>query len=152
MMCEMINLAFAYESDELTERLANGAAVTVIRDIPRILITTVETGMTTDGSATTRTTLDLRLDEVSAVSYKGMPVGTTGLFQRARGMQESALEGRVLARFVDEPDDVITTTRIMHDAQSQGKQLVLASPDDRSALQGPSPFTTRQNSSQSMGP
>ncbi|MEO1576865.1 MAG: hypothetical protein AAFU65_18105, partial [Pseudomonadota bacterium] len=78
----------------------------------------------------TQLALDLRLDEVTAQPLAGMPRGAGMLFQRARGMQESALEGRVLARFAEQPEQVVTTTRIMDTAQRQGHELVLlASPD-----------------------
>ncbi len=151
----LINLAFGFESDELTARLAMGAGINVIRDIPRILITTVETSMNTDGSANTKTTLDLRLDEVRAVPKTGLSTGKMRLFQRARGMQESSLEGRLLARFVQNPDDIVTTTRIMHAAQSQGKRLVLAAPTHRSVLDDvaglPDRVLTRMNAALDAG-
>ncbi len=130
----LINLAFAYESDALSVRLAAGAGVRIIRDIPRVLITSIETGITDAGDVRTATTLDLRLDEVHAQPMGGWPVGAAELFQRARGMQESALEGRVLARFVEESDAVVTTEHVMREAQQQGHLLVAITSGNRAAF------------------
>ena len=123
----LINLAFASESDTMSERLAQAAGVRIVRDVPRILITSMETRAAADGEVDTQLALDLRLDEVTALPHEGMPRGAAALFQRARGMQESALEGRVLARFSAEPDAVVTTTRVMSVAQRQGHELVALS-------------------------
>ncbi len=130
----LIAMAFAYESDQLSKKLAAGAGVRIVRDIPRVLMTTVETGADTNGEISTQTTLDLRLDEVNALPLSGVPVGATTLFQKARGMQESALEGRVLARFVQGETDPITTERVMQAAQKQGKQLIVLTPNNRAGI------------------
>ncbi|MEM7083808.1 MAG: hypothetical protein AAF465_13850 [Pseudomonadota bacterium] len=130
----LLNLAFAMESDAMTHRLARGAGVRVIHSTPRILISSVETGVDSDADITTDITLDLRLDEVVALPYEGMPKGVASLFQRARGMQESHLEGSVLERFVADPSKVITTTRLMDAAQRQGKQLLVLTQKSKEVL------------------
>ena len=130
----LINLAFAAASDALTEDLATANGITVIHALPRILISSVETRREADGNVQSDVSLDLRLDAVQAVPYTGMPVLAAEMFQRARGMQESALEGRVLARFVEDPEQIVTTAALMHEAQEQGQNLVLVSPDNRAAL------------------
>ena len=130
----LINLAFAAASDALTEDIAAANGITVVHALPRILISSVETRQETDGTVASDVSLDLRLDAVQAVPYTGMPALAAEVFQRARGMQESALEGRVLARFVEDPQQIVTTAALMEQAQEQGQTLVLVSPDNRAAL------------------
>ncbi len=131
----LINLAFAAASDALTESVAAANGITVVHALPRILISSVETRQEADGSVRSDVSLDLRLDAVRAVPQAGMPALAAEVFQRARGMQESALEGRVLARFVENPEAVVTTAALLRQAQDQGKALVLVTPDDRAALE-----------------
>ena len=127
----LINLAFAHESDELTDRLATNTKVVAVRDVPRVLITSIETNIDGD-DVHTDIALDLRSDTVKAIPYPGMATGASTLFQRARGMQESALEGRVLARFVDE--QVITTPVVLEAAQDQGHELVVIGKENRTLI------------------
>ncbi|MEO0425000.1 MAG: hypothetical protein AAF184_21875 [Pseudomonadota bacterium] len=129
----LINLAFASESDTLSARLARRAGVRLVHDVPRIVITSAHTDVDEASSVDAELTLDLRLDELRALPLGGMPRGAAALFQRARGMQESALEGRVLARFVEDPKQVITTARLMDIAQREGQELLLLTADDPSA-------------------
>ncbi len=133
-MGHLINLAFAAASDALTQDVAAANGITVVHALPRILISSIETRQQAGGSVLSDVSLDLRLDAVQAVPYTGMPKLAAEVFQRARGIQESALEGRVLARFVEEPEGIVTTAALMRQAQEQGQNLVLVSPDNRAAL------------------
>ena len=130
----LVNLAFAAESDELTDRMAAAAGVTASRHAPRLLISSAESSVGVGGEVETMVRLDLRLDEVRAVPFAGMPKGVAPLFQRARGMLESALEGRVLARFSPDPSQIVTCETILREAQNSGVELALIVPDNRSVL------------------
>ncbi len=130
----LINLAFAAASDALTENIATANGITAVHALPRILISSIETRQGAGGSVLSDVSLDLRLDAVQAVPYTGMPKLAAEVFQRARGIKESALEGRVLARFVENPEQIVTTEALMRQAQEQGQNMVLISPDNRAAL------------------
>lgn len=120
--------AFAVESDALTDELAANTGVTVIRGTPRVLITSVISERS--GTVTrTRVSLDLRVDEVGAVPYRGAPESVAYMFQTARGLAESSIEGRLLSEIVGAP--VATTARLMEQANAASVPLVVIGEGNR---------------------
>lgn len=116
----LVALTFAAESDVLTARLAATLGVGARRETPRILITTLESDA--DGGNDT-ISLDLRLDEVRA---EASDPAVARYFQLARGLEESALEGRLLEKLSGEGNGV-STARLMQEAGRQGVELVVLS-------------------------
>lgn len=111
-----LGLAFAAESDVLTERLAASFGVEIGRETPRILITTAES----EGAhGRANLSLDLRLDEVRA---DAPDPAVARLFQLARGIEESALEAALLERLVSKQAGV-STARLMAEAHRRGIEL-----------------------------
>ncbi len=132
----LLALAFAAESDQLTERLATASGVTVVRASPRVLITTVE-ATENAGRVDTRVSFDLRLDEVRAYPAPGHATQAARLFQRSRGMQESFLEGAVLSRYVPKEVAPVSTAAVMNAALAEGIALMaIDKPADLGALKG----------------
>ncbi len=110
-------LRLAVSSDEATDRagLANG--VLPLRTVPRLLIASAERHA--DRPLTIR--LDLRLDEVDALPFPGVPAGATRAFHLGRGIAESVLEGEALPR--EARTDNVTTAHLMARANRQGIPL-----------------------------
>ena len=128
-LSRLVSLAFAHESDSMSTAIARRGGVTMTHHVPRILITSIETRPDNDAT-TSEINLDLRLDEVKAIPFDGMPLGTQNLFQRARGMQESSLEGEVLQNILDSGTEVITTVDVMRISQDAGIPLTVLTPED----------------------
>jgi hypothetical protein len=78
------------------------------------------------GAKTATLTLDLRLDEVRAVPHPGRPSRAAELFQRARGMMASSVEGTVVEAITGKP--AVTTSALMGRAQAEGVGLVAITP------------------------
>ncbi|RME44948.1 MAG: hypothetical protein D6791_11960 [Chloroflexi bacterium] len=108
---------FAAASDEAIDRagLANG--ILPLRTTPRLLIASVEKHA--DQPLTIQ--LDLRLDEVDALPFPGVPVGLVRLFRLGRGIAESVLEGEVWSSVAQQ--EVATTAHLMKKATEQGIPL-----------------------------
>ncbi|NND71498.1 MAG: transglutaminase family protein [Rhodothermales bacterium] len=135
---QLLALAFAHESDSITTGLARRGGVSVLYSKPRILISSVET-RPIDDVVVSEINLDLRLDQVDAVPYEGMPAGSASLFQRARGMQEASLEGEVLETVLGADVDVITTVDVMRVSQENSIPMTVLTPLDAamvSSVQG----------------
>jgi hypothetical protein len=124
----LIALAFAAESDVLTERLAATVGVKVRRDTPRILITTVESQG--DNSRATLS-LDLRLDEVAVESAEA---GRARMFQLSRGIEQSALEARVFDHIAGKGAGV-STAGLMLEARRRNIDSVVISSANRADIQ-----------------
>ncbi len=92
----MILLRFAESSDEISDRSAYRTGLAVVRDTPRILISSLIRNQDREGKAKERFNLDLRYDEVSALPFPGFPSTMSRLFHQGRGLQESRVEGGVL--------------------------------------------------------
>lgn len=129
----LVPLAFAYESDSLSASVARRGGVTMVHSVPRILISSLETRPEGD-EVVSEINLDLRLDEVDAIPFEGMPVGSDNLFQRARGMQESSLEGEVLQSIMQSSVAVTTTVDLMRASQDQGIALTVLTPGDEAMI------------------
>lgn len=125
----LVALGFAAQSDIHTERLARTMAVTVRREVPRVLITTAESE-NEEGKASV--SLDLRLDEVAATSESG-PVAAR-LFQMARGMQESMLEGMYFKGIAGE-QGVVCTALLMNEARKNEIDTVLLGASNRAEIE-----------------
>jgi hypothetical protein len=131
-----IALEHAAESDEMTDTLARTLDVTVRREVPRVLITTIQAR---DAGDNPTLSLDLGLDEVVASSQKA---GAAKLFQRARGLMESELEGTIMKTFGGE-DQAVSTALLMKEADRNGIGVVPVTPGNRKALESldlPAPF------------
>ncbi|RLD23635.1 MAG: hypothetical protein DRI70_09105, partial [Bacteroidetes bacterium] len=109
----MILTRFAEASDEITDRAAYRNGVAVIRSLPRVLIASVA-----EVNKAYEFSMDLRLDEVDAIPFPGVPIKAVRLFQMGRGFLQSAAEGQILELFTE--GDVVTTSSLMTQAQSEG--------------------------------
>lgn len=82
-------MSLSAEISELSRRLAFGNALTYAQTIPAITIISLEG----DGKENYELGADLRLDEVEAWPYPGAPSRAVEIFQSARGIQGTLLEG-----------------------------------------------------------
>lgn len=128
----LANLAYAAESDALTGQIARAERIAVVHGTPRILIASVETREEGDGSRS-EASLDLRLDEVDAYPHPGAAATAPVAFRTARGMQNALLEGEVLSAITG-GGLPITTARLMERAYLDGVPLLVATPENRLAL------------------
>jgi len=129
----LVGLTHATTSDELSRQIAWSSGVAVIWPIPRILITSVETEELDGGGTESNVTLDLRLDQVQAIPYPGVPARSAKLFQTARGLKNTALEGSVLSRAtgIDIP---VTTAVVMIKAAADGTPVLAIGPSSAAQL------------------
>lgn len=115
-LLQMIITRFAEASDEITDRVAYRNGVAVIRARPRIIIAAAELK-----NSKLQFSMDLRLDEVDAIPFPGIPANAAHLFQMGRGILESTAEGQVLQELTGV--DFLTTSSLMSLAQSEGISL-----------------------------
>lgn len=128
----LLPLEFAADSDAFTDQIAYPNKVAVVRGLPRILISTFET-MRSEAGASTEMSLDLRLDDVQAYPYPGYPAGAARVFQTARGLQESVLEGQALERRAGQKA-AVTTAALMREAATRRVELLAVTPATSSEL------------------
>jgi len=128
----LMTLEFAAHSDTLTDQIAYPNQIAVVRPLPRVLIAGSETSVDDSGHVASSVTLDLRLDEVQAYPYPGFPSRATALFLAARGMQESVLEGQMVARWTGH--EAVSTAALMAEARRKRVRLLAITPDNRDAL------------------
>ncbi|MDT8321432.1 MAG: hypothetical protein RQ826_12985, partial [Xanthomonadales bacterium] len=129
----LLALRFAAESDALSDRIAWVNGVALVHHQPRLLLTSTDAGQAADEAVAPSVSFDLRLDEVLALPYPGFPIRTAVLFQAARGMQESVLEGALLAE-LNQDADSLSTARYMERALAERIPLqVLSHPAEASA-------------------
>lgn len=108
-MGHLINMVFAYASDNITADAAEALSVRTCYALPRIIICSVAG----DGKAV-KTVMDLRKDSVEVIPYPGQALGMIGTFLYGRGVFESVLEGKVLELFLGKRS--LTTAYIMQEA------------------------------------
>ncbi len=128
----LMTLEFAAQSDALTDRIAYPNQIAVVRPLPRILIASADTRPDAAANVSSTVSLDLRLDEVQAYPYPGFPSRAPALFLAARGMQESVLEGQLVARWTGH--EAVSTAALMAEANRTAIQLLDIEAEDRSEL------------------
>jgi len=121
---DLMTLEFAANSDALTDQIAYPNQIAVVRPLPRILIASAETRTDESGHVGSAVSLDLRLDEVQAYPYPGFPTRAAALFLAARGMQESVLEGQLLARWSGR-GEAVSTAALMAEATRKRVRLLV---------------------------
>jgi len=129
----LMALRFAAESDSLSRRIADGTAMALAWATPRIFIVGIEMTGGAKGLMDAKVSLDLRLDEVRAYPWPGAPSAIVPLFQTARGIQESVIEGRLVALSTGR-DATANTAQIISVAEKQGVPLVVINTSTRSRL------------------
>lgn len=123
----LVGLTYAAESDAISRQVGRANGVALLWPIPRILITSVETESVEPGDAESTVTLDLRLDRVRAIPYPGFPSRSGQLFQSARGLQNTILEGAVVGRATGMAAPV-TTAVLMIQAATDSTPLLAIGP------------------------
>lgn len=129
----LLALRFAAESDSLSRRIADGTGVALSWATPRILIVGIEMTGKAKGQMDAKVSLDLRLDEVTAYPYPSAPAQIVPLFHTARGIQESVIEGRLVALATGR-DPGANTAQLIGVAEKQGVPLVVINTATRSRL------------------
>ncbi len=129
----LLALRFAAESDSLSRRIADGTGVALAWSTPRILIVGIEMTGKAKGQMNAKVSLDLRLDEVTAYPYPSAPAQIVPLFHTARGIQESVIEGRLVALATGR-DPAANTAQLIGVAEKQGVPLVVINTSTRSRL------------------
>ena len=129
----LMALRFAAESDSLSRRIADGTAMALSWATPRIFIVGIEMTGGAKGLMDAKVSLDLRLDELRAYPWPGAPAAIVPLFQTARGIQESVIEGRLVALSTGR-DATANTAQIISVAEKQGVPLVVINTSTRSRL------------------
>ena len=105
----LINMIFAYTSDNLSEDAQRALSIFGYYSLPRIIITSFEgTGEEAHLS------IDLRQDTIEAIPYPGQAIGMKETFLYGRGVIESILEGKVLELFLGKK--TLTTAFLMQEA------------------------------------
>ncbi len=115
-LLHLLSLRLAAESDSLSDMGAYRNGVALSRATPRIFVSSLLAGESGYSIA-----MDLRLDEVTAIPFPGVPARAAELFQTGRGLQNSVLEGNILEHFSGEP--AVTTARLMGEARDQDEEL-----------------------------
>ncbi len=129
----LLALRFASESDSLSRRIADGTGLALAWATPRILIVGMEMAGGKKGQIDAKVSLDLRLDELKAYPYPSAPAGIVPVFQVARGIQESVIEGRLVALATGK-DPTANTAELVSAAQKQNVPLVVINASTRSRL------------------
>ena len=129
----LMALRFAAESDSLSRRIADGTAMALSWATPRIFIVGIDMTGGSKGKVDAKVSLDLRLDELRAYPWPGAPSAIVPLFQTARGIQESVIEGRLVALSTGR-DPTANTAQIIGAAEKQGVPLVVINTSTRSRL------------------
>lgn len=129
----LLALRFASESDSLSRRIADGNGIALAWSTPRILIVGVEMTGKEKGKMDATVSLDLRLDEIHAYPYPQAPARIVQIFKMARGIQESVIEGRLVALTTGREPSA-NTAQLVNVAQTQGVPLVVINASTRSQL------------------
>lgn len=130
---QLLALRFAVESDSISRLIADGSGVALAWAVPRILITGVEVSSAEGNRVDAKVSLDLRLDEVKAYPYRGAPTRLARVFQTARGIQESVIEGGLIAVATGR-DESANTALLMRAAEKEKVQLLVINASTRSRL------------------
>ena len=129
----LLALRFAAESDSLSRVIADGTAASLAWATPRILIVGIEMTGKDKGQMDAKVSLDLRLDELRVYPWPGAPKSIVPIFQTARGIQESVIEGALVA-FATGRDATANTAQLISVAEQQGVPLVVINTSTRSRL------------------
>jgi len=129
----LLALRFASESDSLSRRIADGTGLALAWATPRILIVGMEMTGGKKGQMDAKVSLDLRLDELKAYPYPSAPAAIVPVFHTARGIQESVIEGRLVALATGR-EPTANTAELVGAAQKQGVPLVVINTSTRSRL------------------
>ncbi|MEO8575935.1 MAG: transglutaminase domain-containing protein [Gemmatimonadales bacterium] len=129
----LLALRFAAESDSLSRIIADGTAASLAWATPRILIVAIEMTGKDKGQMDAKVSLDLRLDEIRVYPWPGAPTSIVPMFQTARGVQESVIEGTLVA-FATGRDPTANTAQLISIAEQQGVPLVVINTSTRSRL------------------
>jgi len=124
----LLALSYAAESDSLSRLVAGSTGVVPVWARPRILITSVETASLNADEAESFVSLDLRIDDVEAYPLPGAPSAGAHLFRMARGLQNSVLEGAVVARATGITIPVNTANLMQLADEEMEDGLVVVSP------------------------
>lgn len=123
---QLLALRFAAESDSISRLIGDGSGVALAWEVPRILITGVEIASGKGERIDAKVSLDLRLDEIKAYPYRGTPTRMTNVFQAARGIQESVIEGSLVAVATGRAE-AATTAQVMRAAEKEQVPLLVIS-------------------------
>ena len=126
-------LRFAASSDMISDQTAYANGVAVIRPVPRVLISSVDS----EDGRHLKFNLDLRLDEVTALPIPGAPEKLSSLYQQGRGISESVQEGKILKILTGK--SAITTALVMKTAADNSIPLKIAAQDNLSQFGLPDP-------------
>jgi len=127
-LAHLVVLGFAAESDAATAQLAAQAGVHDVRATPRIIVASAEAKGTEDRPTFA---LDLRLDEVDTAP--GDDAAAARSFQLARGLQESALEGKYLEVVLGDRQ-AVSTAALMNAALRDNIAFAAVTPDTKNQL------------------
>jgi Zn finger protein HypA/HybF involved in hydrogenase expression len=122
-------LSLNAEISELTRRIAVGNALTYAQTIPSITIMSLEG----DGKDHFELGADLRLDEVEAWPYPGVPSRAAEYFQSARGIQGTMLEGFYVERLAGKMSGANALSLLTATSEGPGGWLVF-DPGEQSQL------------------
>lgn len=126
-------LRFAASSDMISDQTAYANGVALIRSVPRVLISSVES----EDGRHLRFNLDLRLDEVTALPIPGAPEKLSSLYQQGRGISESVQEGKILKILTGK--SAVTTALVMKTAADNAIPLKAVAQDNLSQFDLPAP-------------
>jgi hypothetical protein len=129
----LLALRFAAESDSISRRIADGTGVALAWSTPRIFIVGLELSAKEKNEIDAKVSLDLRLDEVQAYPYPSAPARIVPIFHLARGIQESVIEGRLVALATGRTPSA-NTAQLVSAAQKQGVQMLVINASTRSRL------------------
>jgi len=124
----LMALSYAAESDSLSRLVARSTGVTPVWARPRVLIASFETSEIGPDEAESRVSLDLRIDGVESYPLPGAPSRSSWLFQTARGLQNSVLEGAVVAEATGISVPVTTANLMERADEEMDDALVVVSP------------------------
>jgi hypothetical protein len=126
----LMALSYAAESDSLSRLVARATGVTPVWSRPRVLISSFETSSLNPDETESTVSLDLRIDGIDAYPLPGAPSRGAQLFQVARGLQNSVLEGAVVseATGITVP---VTTANLMERADEEMEDGLVVVAADR---------------------
>lgn len=129
----LLTLRFAAESDSISRIVADGTGLALSWATPRIIISSVETSTSGKDRTDAKVSLDLRLDEITTYPYPGAPTALASVFQAARGIQESVIEGGLIG-ILRGKQQTANTSLLMEAAYDADIPLVVISASTRSTL------------------
>lgn len=125
----LLALSYAAESDSLSRLVARSTGVVPVWARPRVLISSFETTSLNPDEAESMVSLDLRIDDVEAYPLPGAPSAGSRLFHTARGLQNSVLEGAVVARATGITVPVTTANLMERADEDMDDGILVVSPN-----------------------